>query len=206
MSKRSDTRRWLAGHLSDPYVREANAQGYRSRAVYKLAEIAESAHLLKGVRCAIDLGSAPGGWSQYLRRHAPQVRVIALDRLAMESIDGVTFLQVDFAEREGLEFLLSELNGAHADLVLSDMAPNLSGVKAADQAGVMYLAELSLALCDDVLTLGGALLIKVFQGEGFDELLADMRTRFDKVTVRKPKASRDSSREMYLLGTGWRGN
>ncbi|MGB7755412.1 MAG: SAM-dependent methyltransferase [Salinisphaera sp.] len=206
MSKRSDTKRWLAAHRSDPYVKAAQSDNYRSRAVYKLAEIDEKDRLLARARCVVDLGAAPGGWSQYVRRKKPDARVIALDRLAMDGIDGVRFLQVDFAEQAGLDALMSELDGAGVDLVLSDMAPNLTGVKAADQAGVMQLAELSLALCDDVLRPGGALLIKVFQGEGFDELLADMRSRFSRVTTRKPKASRDASREMYLLGTGWRGD
>src|SRR5699024_57845 len=135
--------------------------------------------------------------------NAPKARIVALDRLPMVPVEGVTFLQVDFAEQEGLDTLLSELGTTTVDLVLSDMAPNLSGVKVADQAGVMQLAELSLALCEDVLGTGGSLLIKVFQGEGFDELLLAMRTHFNRVTVCKPKASRDASREMYLLGTGW---
>lgn len=204
MSKRSDTRRWLAAHRGDPYVKAAQADDYRSRAVYKLAEIDARDRLLAGVRCVVDLGAAPGGWSQYVRRQQPGARVVALDRLGMDAIDGVAFLQVDFAEQSGLDALLAELDGRPVDLVLSDMAPNLSGVKAADQAGVMQLAELSLALCGDVLKSGGSLLIKVFQGEGFDELLAAMRRNFARVAVRKPKASRDASREIYLLGMGWR--
>ncbi|AWN17605.1 RlmE family RNA methyltransferase [Salinisphaera sp. LB1] len=205
MSKRSDTKRWLAAHRADPYVKAAQSDHYRSRAAYKLAEIDDKDRLLARARCVVDLGAAPGGWSQYVRRRKPEARVIALDRLPMDGIDGVRFLQVDFAEQAGLDALMSELDGAGVDLVLSDMAPNLTGVKAADQAGVMQLAELSLALCDDVLRPGGALLIKVFQGEGFDELLANMRKRFARVMTRKPKASRDASREMYLLGTGWQG-
>lgn len=204
MSKRSDTRRWLAAHRADPYVRAAQADNYRSRAVYKLAEIDERDRLLPKARCVVDLGAAPGGWSQYVRRRAPAARVVALDRLEMTPIDGVTFLQLDFAEQTGLDALLAELDGAAVDLVLSDMAPNLSGVKAADQAAVIQLAELALALCADVLAPDGALLIKVFQGEGFDELLHNMRARFARVVVRKPAASRDASREMYLLGQGWR--
>jgi 23S rRNA (uridine2552-2'-O)-methyltransferase len=204
MSKRRETKRWLAAHQADPYVKAARADNYRTRAAYKLAEIAERYRLLAGVRCVVDLGAAPGGWSQYLQRHAPQARIVALDRLAMDRITGVTFLQKDFAAQEGLNALLTELGGLPVDLVLSDMAPNLSGIKAADQAGVMQLAELALALCDDVLAPGGSLLIKVFQGEGFDGLLADMRTYCNKVTVCKPKASRAPSREMYLLGSGWR--
>lgn len=204
MSKRSDTKRWLAAHRSDPYVKAAQSDNYRSRAVYKLAEIDAKDRLLADARCVVDLGAAPGGWSQYVRRNRPEARVIALDRLPMEAVEGVRFLQVDFAQHAGLDALLGALNGAPVDLVLSDMAPNLSGVKAADQAGVMQLAELALALCADVLRTGGNLLIKVFQGEGFDELLADMRSRFARVVVRKPKASRDASREMYLLGMGWK--
>lgn len=203
MSQRSDTKRWLAAHLSDPYVKAAHADNYRTRAVYKLAEVDKAHGLLANARCIVDLGAAPGGWSQYLRRNAPKARIVALDRLPMAPVEGVTFLQVDFAEQEGLDALLSELGTTTVDLVLSDMAPNLSGVKVADQAGVMQLAELSLALCEDVLGTGGSLLIKVFQGEGFDELLLAMRTHFNRVTVCKPKASRDASREMYLLGTGW---
>lgn len=206
MSKRGDTKRWLAAHRSDPYVKAAQADNYRSRAVYKLAEVDAKDHLLADVQCAVDLGAAPGSWSQYVRRHRPGARIVAVDRLAMDAVDGVRFIQADFAERAGLEALLCELDGVAVDLVLSDMAPNLSGVKVADQAGVMQLAELALALCDDILRAGGALLIKVFQGEGFDELLADMRSRFARVLVRKPRASRDASREMYLLGVGWRGD
>lgn len=206
MSKRRDTKRWLEAHRADPYVKAAQADGYRSRAVYKLAEIDEKDHLLAKARCIVDLGAAPGGWSQYVRRHDPQARLIALDRLEMDAIEGTTFLQVDFAEQAGLDELLKTLDGAQADLVLSDMAPNLSGVKVADQAGVMHLAELALDLCRDILASRGSLLIKVFQGEGFDELLRYMRQHFKRVVVRKPKASRDASREMYILGQGWRGN
>src|SRR5699024_2853114 len=155
------------------------------------------------VRCVVDLGAAPGGWSQYLRRNAPKARIVALDRLPMAPVEGVTFLQVDFAEQEGLDALLSELGTATVALVLSDMAPNLSGVKVADEAGVMQPADLSLALCEDVLGTCGSLLINAFQGEGFDDLSLAMRTHFNRVTVCKSKASRDASREMYLLGTGW---
>lgn len=205
MSKRSETRRWLDKHRNDPYVRAAQKDNYRSRAVYKLAEVDERDALLKGKRCIVDLGAAPGGWSQYCRRQRPDARVIALDRLEMTPIDGVEFLHVDFAETSGIDTLMDALGSARVDLVLSDMAPNLTGIKVADQAGVMQLSELALDLCSDVLAADGDLLIKVFQGEGFDELLVDMRQRFRKVMVRKPKASRDASREMYLVGRGWRG-
>jgi 23S rRNA (uridine2552-2'-O)-methyltransferase len=204
MSKRSETRRWLDKHRNDPYVRAAQKDNYRSRAVYKLAEVDERDRLLKGKRCIVDLGAAPGGWSQYCRRQRPQARVVALDRLEMDPIDGVEFLNVDFDEQAGVDSLLATLGDDRVDLVLSDMAPNLTGIMVADQAGVMQLAELALDLCATVLDADGDLLIKVFQGEGFDEMLVDMRRRFRRVAVRKPKASRDASREMYLLGQGWR--
>lgn len=203
MSKRSETRRWLDKHRRDPYVRAAQADNYRSRAVYKLAEIDDKDGVVARKRRIIDLGAAPGGWSQYCRRTNPQARVIALDRLEMQAIEGVEFLQLDFAEQSGLDGLLATLADERVDLVLSDMAPNLTGVMVADQAAVMQLAELALDLCGEVLEAGGDLLIKVFQGEGFDALLSDMRGRFRRVVVRKPKASRDASREMYLLGQGW---
>lgn len=203
MSKRSDTRRWLDKHRNDPYVRAAQSENYRSRAVYKLQEIDKKSHLLSGKQCIVDLGAAPGGWSQYCVRNRPSARVVALDRLEMAPVDGVEFLQTDFAERAGLDELLSVLGNSHVDLVLSDMAPNLTGIKVADQMGVMQLAELALDLCGEVLVPRGDLLIKVFQGEGFDTLLQNMRRYFAQVHVRKPHASRDASREMYLLGHAW---
>ena len=204
MSKRSDTKRWLNKHRNDPYVRAAQQDNYRSRAVYKLAEVDERDRLLKGKRCVVDLGAAPGGWSHYCRRQRPEARVVALDRLDMKPIEGVEFLSVDFDQQAGVDALLATLGSDRVDLVLSDMAPNLTGIMVADQAGVMQLAELALDLCNEVLDSDGDLLIKVFQGEGFDEMLVDMRQRFRRVAVRKPKASRDASREMYLLGQGWR--
>src|SRR5699024_1258618 len=171
MSKRSETRRWLERHRSDPYVRAAQAQKYRSRAVYKLAEVDEHDRLLRGKRSIIDLGCAPGGWSQYCAAHCSKARIIALDRLSMEPVPGVEFLQADFAEQAGLDALLTALGNSRADLVLSDMAPNLTGIRVADQAGVMQLAELALDLCGEVCADDGDLLIKVFQGEGFVALL-----------------------------------
>lgn len=204
MSKRSETRRWLDKHRNDPYVRAAQKDNYRSRAVYKLSEVDERDRLLKRKHCIVDLGSAPGGWSQYCRRRQPGARVVALDRLDMDPVDGVEFLKVDFSQQAGVDRLLETLGNDRVDLVLSDMAPNLTGIMVADQAGVMQLAELALELCASVLDADGDLLIKVFQGEGFDEMLVDMRKRFRRVAVRKPKASRDASREMYLLGQGWR--
>lgn len=204
MSKRSDTKRWLDKHRNDPYVRAAQKDNYRSRAVYKLSEVDERDRLLKRKHCIVDLGAAPGGWSQYCRRRQPVARVVALDRLDMDPVDGVEFLRVDFSEQAGADQLLETLGNDRVDLVLSDMAPNLTGIMVADQAGVMRLAELALELCASALEADGDLLIKVFQGEGFDDMLVDMRKRFRRVAVRKPKASRDASREMYLLGQGWR--
>ncbi len=204
MSKRRDTRRWLQKHRRDPYVRAARAAGYRSRAAYKLAAIDAKDALLANKRCIIDLGAAPGGWSQYCRRAAPEARIIALDRLSMDPLYEVEFLPLDFATQSGLDGLKDALEGDRADLVLSDMAPNLKGIKAADQAATMQLAELVLALCGEVLTAGGDALIKVFQGEGFDDILVGMRRAFDRAQVRKPQASRATSREMYLLGRDWR--
>lgn len=206
MSKRRDTKRWLATHRADPYVRAAAAGDWRSRAVFKLAQIDERDRLLKPGMTVVDLGAAPGGWSQYCARGLKgRGRVIALDRLEMDPIGGVTAIRADFAETAGLEALRDALAGEPADLVLSDMAPNLSGVVVADQMGVIHLAELALDFCAEALKPGGDLLVKVFQGEGFDAILADMRGRFERVAVRKPDASRDASREQYLLGRGWHG-
>lgn len=206
MSKRGDTKRWLATHRADPYVRAAVAGDWRSRAVFKLAQIDERDKLLKPGMTVVDLGAAPGGWSQYCTRTlAGRGRVVAIDRLEMAPVPGVTVLRADFAEQAGLDALREALADDAADLVLSDMAPNLSGVAVVDQMGVMHLAELALDFCGDALKPGGDALIKVFQGEGFDTLLADMRRRFARVAVRKPAASRDASREQYLLGRGWRG-
>lgn len=206
LSKRRETRHWLAKHRADPYVRAAAAGDWRSRAVFKLAQIDERDRLLKPGLTVVDLGAAPGGWSQYCARTLKgRGRIVALDRLEMAPIEGVTVIRADFAETEGLEALREALGDARADLVLSDMAPNLSGVAVADQMGVMHLAELALDFCAEALKPGGDLLVKTFQGEGFDALLADMRRRFERVAVRKPDASRDGSREQYLLGRGWRG-
>lgn len=205
MSKRSETRRWLERHRSDAYVRAARTDNYRSRAVYKLHEIDNRDRLLRGKRCIVDLGAAPGGWSEYCAAQCPGARIIALDRLAMAPVEGVELVQAEFAEQAGLDALLAALADAPADLVLSDMAPNLTGIKATDQAGVMQLAELALDLCSQTLATGGDLLLKVFQGAGFDPLLAHMRQCFSRVHVRKPRASRDASAETYLLGRAWRG-
>lgn len=207
MSRKNETKRWLDAHRRDPWVRAAQADDYRSRAVYKLAQIDDKDRLLRPGITIVDLGAAPGGWSQYCARKLNgRARIVALDRLPMTPLPGVTVLEADFAEAAGLQALRVALDGAGVDLVLSDMAPNLSGVAVADQMKVMHLAELSFAFCEEALKPGGDLLVKVFQGEGFDDLLATMRAGFERAAVRKPQASRDASREMYLLGRGWRGN
>lgn len=205
MSKKSDTRRWLNKHRNDPYVRAAQADNYRSRAVYKLEEIDRKDKLVTASGTIVDLGSAPGGWSQYCaRKQHGKGRIVAIDLLAMAPLEFVQFIQADFSADVGLQALRGALQGRQANLVLSDMAPNLTGVAVVDQMQAMHLAELTLDFCREALKPGGKLLVKVFQGEGFDDLLAQMRGRFERVATRKPDASRSRSREIYLLGQGWR--
>jgi len=200
MPRTRSSRRWLKEHFSDPYVKAAQRKGFRSRAVFKLEEIDRRDRLVRAGRRIVDLGAAPGGWSEYCAaRVGGSGRVIALDVLPMEPLPGVTVLQADFTEAAALERLDAELGGAPVDLVLSDMAPNLSGQKAVDQPRVMLLAELALDFAAHRLNPGGDLLVKTFQGQGFDELLAAMRGHFRRVQSRKPGASRDRSREVYLL-------
>ncbi|HUS24389.1 MAG TPA: RlmE family RNA methyltransferase [Candidatus Binatia bacterium] len=187
-------------HETDPYVLRARREGYRSRAVYKLEELDQRDHLLRPGLTVVDLGAAPGGWCQYIqRRHGARVRVIALDVLPMDPVPGVTFLQGDFREAAVLARLEEALAGSPVDLVLSDLAPNISGVDAADQAGTVLLAELALDFARRHLRPGGTLLLKLFQGEGFDEFLKVLRQGFAKVAIRKPQASRSRSSEIYLL-------
>jgi 23S rRNA (uridine2552-2'-O)-methyltransferase len=197
---------WLKEHFSDPYVKKAQEEGWRSRAAYKLAEIDRKDGLLKAGMRIVDLGAAPGGWSQYAAQKLQgRGQVVALDILPMDALLDVTVLQGDFREAEALEQLREVLRGESVDLVLSDMAPNMSGQDSTDQARAMYLAELALDFVDEVLRPGGAFLTKVFQGVGFDDYLRAMRDRFDRVASRKPDASRARSREIYLLGQGFRG-
>lgn len=207
MAKRSkSSSRWLGEHFADEYVKRAQAEGWRSRAVFKLEEIDQKDRLLKPGMTVIDLGAAPGGWAQYAaRKLGRKGRIIALDILEMESVEGVEFLQGDFTEDEPLARLLETLGDARPDLVMSDMAPNMSGMDAIDQPKSMYLAELTLDLAEQVLAPGGDMLVKVFQGEGFDEYLKRLRQLFGKVSSRKPKASRSRSREVYLLARKYRG-
>jgi len=198
--KPGSNKQWLKDHVSDEYVRRAQREGYRSRAVYKLQEIDERNHLLKPGQTVVDLGAAPGSWCQYaINRLGEKGRLVALDLLVMDSIDGVEIIQGDFTEQEVLEHLLATLNGRAVDLVLSDMAPNISGIASSDQARSVYLLELALDFCGQVLRPGGALLVKAFQGEGFPEFQKVLKQRFETVKSRKPKASRAKSREIYLL-------
>ncbi|MBL6750726.1 MAG: 23S rRNA (uridine(2552)-2'-O)-methyltransferase RlmE [Nevskia sp.] len=192
--------RWLAEHESDPYVQQARKLGYRSRAVFKLREIQERDHILKPGMRVVDLGAAPGGWCQYARPLlGPAGQLVALDILPMEPVPGVEFIQGDFREAEVLGRLEALVPPASLDLVLSDMAPNISGIDVADQAAAMYLAELALEFADARLKPGGSLLVKAFQGDGYETLVKRLRGSFRTMQVRKPKASRPRSREVYLL-------
>jgi 23S rRNA (uridine2552-2'-O)-methyltransferase len=211
MAARSkSSQRWLKEHISDPYVKKAQADGMRSRAAYKLEELLERDRLLKPGMVVVDLGAAPGGWSQVLRqalrdrRGLDDGRVLALDILDMPPIAGVEFIHGDFREAEALSRLEALLGGAAVDLVLSDMAPNMSGVDAVDQARAMHLAELARDFAQEHLKHGGDFLIKLFQGEGFDAYVADLRKRYTKLAIRKPAASRRRSNEVYALATGKR--
>lgn len=200
MPKSKSSGRWLKEHFSDPYVKLAQQAGYRSRAVFKLKEIHERDRLFKPGMTIIDLGAAPGGWSQYIvPLIKPNGRIIAMDLLPIDPIEGVEFLQGDFSDEAVLQALLDQLGAAKPDWVISDMAPNMSGNESIDIPRSMYLAELALDFALRVLKPSGGFLIKVFQGEGFDTLLAEMKKRFKTVVIRKPKASRGRSREMYLL-------
>lgn len=193
---------WKTRQKNDPYVKRAREEGYRARAAYKLMELDEKDHLFKGVQRVVDLGAAPGSWSQIARKRLGQSgTVIALDLLPMEPIAGVVFIEGDFREDDVLAQLESELGGEKVDLVLSDMAPNLSGIGPSDQARSIHLAELALAFAEDWLDISGTLVVKVFQGAGFDELLTAFRRSFQAVKARKPAASRSESREVYLVGS-----
>ena len=203
MARSKSSRRWLKEHFSDAYVKKAQQEGYRSRAVYKLEEIQQKDRILKPGMAIVDLGAAPGGWSQYASRLlGSRGSIVATDILSMDPLPDVEFVQGDFREQAVLEELLAVLGDREADLVMSDIAPNVSGVDAVDQPRAMYLAELAVDFADRVLRPGGDLLMKVFQGEGFDELVRDLRSRYGKVVIRKPAASRPRSREVYALARG----
>lgn len=195
---------WLHDHVSDPYVRLAQQEGYRSRAAYKLKEIDETLHLVRAGQLVVDLGAAPGAWSQYLRRRfgPAQLAIVALDVLAMEPVDGVRFVQGDFREAGVLAQLEAALEGRRVDVVVSDMAPNLSGIADADAARMVDLVELSLDFAQAHLTPQGALVAKVFHGSGHSQLVQRFKRQFRTVKPFKPKASRDRSAETFLVGIG----
>lgn len=207
MAKRSaSSGRWLREHFDDPYVKLAQQRGYRSRACFKLLELDEKDRLFRPGMTVLDLGAAPGGWSQVsAERVGHHGRVIASDILAMDSLAGVEFLQGDFTEQAVFEALLALIGDSRVDLVISDMAPNMSGMSAVDQPRAMYLVELAVDMAEQVLTPGGVLVSKVFHGEGFDAFLKDLRQKFTTVHTRKPDASRARSREVYLVAKGYRG-
>lgn len=205
--KGSSSKAWLKEHRDDLYVQQALRDGYRSRACYKLLELQEKDRLIKPGMTVMDLGSAPGGWSQVAANLVGHKgRVVASDILHMDSLADVEFIQGDFTEDAVFEQILEAIAGEPVDLVVSDMAPNMSGMAAVDQPGSMYLVELALDMATRVLATGGTFVTKVFQGEGFDELLRNTRDSFDKVLTRKPKASRARSREVYLVASGFKGN
>ncbi len=204
MATRSkSSQRWLKEHFSDPYVKKAQAEGLRSRAAYKLEEVVARDRLLQPGMTVVDLGAAPGGWSQWVRKAlGDSGRVVALDILEMPTLAGVDFLHGDFRDDVVLSQLESMLGGEPVDLVLSDMAPNKSGMDAVDQPRVMHLAELAMEFADQHLRPGGALLIKLFHGVGFDDYVRELRRRYTKVAIRKPAASRKRSPEVYALAQG----
>lgn len=194
---------WKKRQKSDPYVKRAREAGYRARAAFKLFELDEKDRLFRPGQFVVDLGAAPGSWSQVaLERVGASGRVVALDILPMDPVDGVVFIQGDFREDEPLAALETAMEGRRADLVLSDMAPNISGIGPADQARSMHLAELAAAFADEWLDPSGSFVVKVFQGEGFDSFLNELKRKYTAVRVRKPRASRAESREVYLVASG----
>ena len=206
MARSKSSNSWMKEHFDDPYVKKSQQDGYRSRASYKLIEINDKDKLFRPAIRVVDLGAAPGGWSQIAAKLVgDKGTIVASDILEMAPLAGVTFVQGDFTEQEVYEAILAEMGDAKADLVISDMAPNMSGNSASDQPQAMYLVELALDMAGQVLRPGGNFLVKVFQGEGFDEYLKAMRAQFASVVTRKPEASRARSREVYLLGRQYKG-
>jgi len=204
--KRSvSSQRWLKEHFDDQFVQKAQKKGLRSRAVFKLEEIQKRDKLIKKGQTVVDLGAAPGGWSQYVADYFNgDGQIIACDILEMDPIAGVDFLQGDFREESVLNALLERIGGKNVDVVLSDMAPNMSGNGTVDQARSMYLVELALDMCHQVLKPGGSFAVKVFQGQGFESFLKDIRAAFNNVKTRKPESSRARSREVYLVATDYK--
>lgn len=208
MSKKKHTAsstRWLNEHVSDEYVKKAKKLGLRSRAVFKIEEINLKDKLIKPGMSVVDLGAAPGGWSEYATKTVGDSgQVVACDILPMDPIAGVEFLQGDFREDAVLEALLSRINGQNIDVVMSDMAANFTGNDSADSARSMYLVELALDMCNQVLKKNGAFVVKVFQGEGFEEFMKEVKLAFKAVKIRKPESSRARSREVYIVATGFK--
>lgn len=201
MKRTRTSKAWMQEHVSDEFVKRAQKEGYRARAAYKLMEIDDKDKLFKPGMIVVDLGSAPGSWSQVAtQRLQGKGRVIALDLLEMQGMPGVEFVQGDFREDSVLAQLEAMLDGKQVDLVISDMAPNISGISVVDQAGMAHLAELTLEFSAQWLKPGGSMLVKLFAGSGFDDIVRNARQQFDQVVMRKPKASRDRSSEVYLLG------
>jgi 23S rRNA (uridine2552-2'-O)-methyltransferase len=205
MARSKSSHKWLQEHFRDEFVKKAQQEGMRSRAVYKLQEIQEKDKLIKPGINILDLGAAPGGWSQYARKITDaDDKIFALDILPIEPLQGVEFIQGDFREDAVLTRLTELIGNRRINLVLSDMAPNITGNKAIDQPGSMYLAELALDMVGQVLERNGNFLVKLFQGQGSDEFLAEVRKCFSKVMIRKPKASRPRSNEVYVLAKGFK--
>lgn len=206
MAKSKSSNRWLQEHFSDQYVKQSQSDGYRSRASYKLIELNKKDRLFKRGMSVVDLGAAPGGWTQVaMELIGDDGTVVASDILSMDSIAGVDFIQGDFTEASVYEELLNALDGEKTDLVISDMAPNMSGIAAIDQPASMYLVELALDFADSTLAKGGGFACKIFHGEGFDDFLKACRARFSSVSIRKPDASRARSKETYIVAKGFRG-
>ncbi len=204
MARSKSSNRWLNEHFKDEYVKSSQSDGYRSRASYKLVELDKKDKLIRSGMQVVDLGAAPGGWSQVAaKKVGDSGRVLASDILEMDPIAGVTFIQGDFTEESVFETLLAELQGGKADLVISDMAPNMSGISEIDQPQSMYLVELALDMAREVLKPKGDFVAKVFQGEGFDAFMKDCRASFQKVAIRKPDSSRARSREVYVVAKGF---
>ena len=205
MARSKSSSRWMAEHFEDEYVKMAQAQGYRSRAVFKLKEIQEKDQLIKPGMNIVDLGAAPGGWSQYARQlMGKKNKLVALDILTMDELEGVEFIQGDFREDSVFEQLQVALAGAPVTLVMSDMAPNMSGNKGVDMPRAIYLGELALETARVVLSKDGCFLVKLFHGEGFESFYQDVQQSFSKVVIRKPKASRPRSNEVYILAKGFK--
>ena len=204
---KSKNRTWIKQHVKDPYVKQSQRDGYRSRASYKLLEIVEKGRYIKPGMVVVDLGSAPGGWSQVAAKLVGHKGcVVAVDILPMDPVAGVSFIQGDFTEEKILNQLLNEIGNRPVDLVISDMAPNLTGMKAVDQPAMIYLAELAVDLVQQVMTDEGIFIAKLFQGEGFDEFVRNTRKVFNVVSLKKPDASRSKSREVYLVAKGLKKN